>query len=208
MIEFIGKLLEEKRYPELVYFVRKLWDKEGWLYLKRNKNAVERVKCEFTRLTGKAPYTSMGDTTRWDQQIARYVDRLGVKAIIDDMQQAKLRYKPKSILYFIYSSGQMPCRWENLVLDQVEAEAERAKKEENEMASALAKYIGLPDLAVEPDWVLNAKIRKDEIARELLKPMNRERLMELTKEANLIQSRLANWEISQTRKRRLPVPPK
>lgn len=187
------KLLDERKFPELIYIVRRLWDDFGWLYLKRNRNAVDRVKEEFVKLTGHQPYASTSSSDRWDQQIAKYVDRLGVKVLIDDMRLAVRRFNPNSIVYFLHSSGNMPCRWENLLLDDIETKSKRDKQKEKKFFENLARDLGL-NKQTEPTWVKVARERLSFLQKEIShKHCTDERRSDAMREIAQITARLKKY---------------
>lgn|GEM_PF-5026650 len=162
---FISKFYSEKRYAELVYFFRALWDNQGSLALKRNRNAVNRIKQAFTQITGRPVYSSGHINHKyWDEQIAKYADRLGVAALIDDMK-LNANKRPQSIAFFIYSKHGA-CRWENMVMQQIEKDNQARKKEENEMYEELGRALRLAARKSEPDWMIQARKRLTMLRRE------------------------------------------
>ncbi|HHL71349.1 MAG TPA: hypothetical protein ENJ29_02460 [Bacteroidetes bacterium] len=158
----IERLYEQEKWPELILVFRKKWDEKGWLYLKQNKNAVQRVKQEFTRLTRRPPYNHIGNARYWDEQIGKFCARLGVKALIEDMRAAVPKYKPRSIVYFLFGSGGKASRWEMLLRQQIARELQEQKEKDNEAYQALYRLLGFaPAKPVQsvPDWVLDARKR-------------------------------------------------
>lgn len=158
------RLFKEKRFPEIIYIVRALWNREGWLYLKRNKNAVDRVKRAFFETFNRPPYAKNIDNSRWDREIAKYCDALGVKALIDDMRAAKRKgLTPLSILYFVFSKTGAP-RWEMLLMQQIERERQSEKKKHMQELEDLAKLIHI-DKRTDPEWVIQSRRAHKEISQ-------------------------------------------
>lgn len=154
-------LISGKRWAELMIYARYMWDQQAWLANKRNKNAVARIKQEFTRLTRKPPYYQGTNAKYWDEQIAKYVDRLGVKAIIDDMRIVIPKYKPRSIIYFLYTGDNKASRWEMLLRDKIAEEMKAQKDLDNEAYAAMAKVFGfeLRRMESKPQWITDAEKR-------------------------------------------------
>jgi len=159
---FIELFIREKRWPELVFYFRHRWDREGKGCLKRQQGAVHRIKQEFIKVFEKRPFPrSTGDPVFWDQQIAKYAERLGVAALINDMRKARTENrKVFSIIYFLYSKG-AACRWENLLLEKIHADALSEKKEHDEAYKLLAEALEVQGISepVEPEWVVMARNR-------------------------------------------------
>jgi len=193
---FVSTLLKEKRFPELIYFFRKKWDEHAWLALKKNGNAVERIKQEFTRLTQKPPYSSSVNEKYWDQQIAKYADRLGVKFLIYDIRQSVKKYQNiRSIAYFIYSKYGA-CRWENLLMDKIELDLKQEKKRHTKEMDELAQSLPLSPFfkgdKLEPDWVGQAKKRLEELKHRRFTNMSPHEKYEVNREIRRIITNLNN----------------
>ncbi|NIR52833.1 MAG: hypothetical protein GWN59_08205 [Calditrichae bacterium] len=158
-LQLLRKLFTEKRYAELYYIFKRLWEKQSWLYLKRNSNAVVRIKQVFTQLTGNQPYQSSTNIRFWDEQIGRYVDQVGVAALINDMKAAiKTKSDIKSIVYFLYTKDGAS-RWELLTLEHIEQSWHKEKQKHNTEYEELAKLIDFRMPGPEPDWVMDARKR-------------------------------------------------
>lgn len=159
----VARLYAERNWPMLIYYFRGCWNEQSWLYLKRNGNAVKRIKDEFTRLTGRPAYSPATNAKHWDQEIAKYAERLGVAALIDDMRLAVAKYEPKSIIYFLHASG--ACRWEMLLMDKIQEEIRQRQHEDNSAYADMAKlFPSVVVKKVEPEWVAVAKKRRQQIA--------------------------------------------
>lgn len=155
-------LYEQERWPELIFFFRAKWNAQAWLFLKKNGNAVKRVKDEFTSLTRCPAYQSATNAKHWDEQIAKYVERLGVPALINDMRTAVAKYKNiRSIIYFLYAKD--ASRWEMLLMQKIEADLREQKaalkNDEKAAYEALIKLFGAPTIQkiAEPQWVIDAR---------------------------------------------------
>ncbi len=158
--EIVKQLYREERWPELVWYFRSLWDKSAWLTLKRNKNAVERIRQEFTRLTGRQPFAAGSGEKYWNEQIAKYVQRLGVAALIRDLQEAVPKYKPKSLVYFLSGNNGLASRWEMLLMKKLSEDIVQQKQQDDDAYKLLGELINLPVLKtrpVEPEWVVGAR---------------------------------------------------
>ncbi len=194
---FIPRYFHEARFPELVCFFRKMWDRQAWLYLKRNTKAVERIKQEFTKLTQQPPYKNGSNPLHWDQQIAKYLDRLGVKALILDMRDAVAKQPGiHSILYFVYSKSGA-CRWENLVMLKIENDWTEKKKQHAEDYDELAKLIDLKLPGVEPEWVPQARKRLQFLTQKR-PPMHPRDRVEINREIDRIQNNLRKYNLKPT----------
>ncbi len=153
----LQQLIEQKRFPELVYIFRKMWDEQGWLYLKRNRNAVDRIKLAFTKLTGNQPYANASQAKAWDRNIAGYVDRLGVAALLDDMRQAAQKQgNIKSLVYFLWAKAGA-CRWENMLMQKIQADIKAQKAEYEQIDAAIAEMLNSAQEEQEPEWVIQAR---------------------------------------------------
>lgn len=159
-IEFLA---QNGKWAELMMLARYMWDRQGWLFHKRNRNAVRRLKEEFTRLARRPAYSTPGSAEYWDQQIAKYVDRLGVKKLIDDMRQVLTKYPDiRTIIYFLYSSNNKAPRWEMLLREQIAEEMQQQKELDNEAYKAMAEVFGFELKRVDkgpPQWVVDARRR-------------------------------------------------
>ena len=112
---FIIHWYTKKRWTWLALYFKRRANRYARFYLKKNRKAVDRIKDEFMQLTGMPPYANQDYRAEyWDEQIAKYVDSLGVKSLIDDMREAVSKYRNiRSILYFLHTDGKAS-RWENL----------------------------------------------------------------------------------------------
>jgi len=45
---FIKTYYEEGKYPEIIFFMRRMWQSKNGYLLKSNRNAVDRIKQEFS----------------------------------------------------------------------------------------------------------------------------------------------------------------
>lgn len=196
--EIVVTLYKEKRWPELLYAIRAKWDQEAWRYLKANGNAVQRILQEFRRLTGQQPYQNPANARYWNQQIAKYIDRLGVAALVDDMRAA-VKGKPDilSMVYFLHSRERVP-RWERLLLDKIAREAAEQSSADNDAYRALAKLLGYDGSIGKihtnetPQWVLDARRRLEQIAAALRTATSGDRIRLLQEQARL-QDRLERF---------------
>lgn len=159
-IEYLAK---NGQWAELMMVARYMWDQQAWLYLKRNRNAVKRIKEEFTRLAKRPAYSNPANAQHWDQQIAKYIDRLGVKTLIDDMRQVLAKYPSvRSIIYFLYTGDNKASRWEMLLREQIAQEIQQQKELDNEAYKAMAEVFGFELKSVNvgpPKWVVDARRR-------------------------------------------------
>ena len=170
----ITRFYNERRWPELIWMIRENWNYDAWQALRKNEKAVERVKKVFSETFGRPAFSSLNNRSYWMKQIAKYVDRLGVASLIDDMREAKKKNPNiQSILYFIYSADHV-CRWEMLLLKRLEAKYQQEKKEENDTYAAIARVLGEAvvkkvDEAVAPEWVVTLRARRKALKVELKK---------------------------------------
>jgi len=166
----IRKLYSEQRWAELMFYFRALWNEKNWLYLKKNKNAVSRIKQEFKKLTGNDPYPRGNTNTKfWDEQIAKYCAEVGVKELIVDMREAVGKYRVKSIIYFLWSGGKA-CRWEMLFMSRLEHRWKEQKEAEREEWKEIADKLGFQNAfkaETEPDWVIKARKRYQQLGKLL-----------------------------------------
>ncbi|MFQ5637992.1 MAG: hypothetical protein ACE5IR_08340 [bacterium] len=161
----IKKFYSEKRWPELFWLFKKLWDRDGWRYLKRNKNAVARIKQEFTRLTGKPAYAADSNARNWDEKVAKHAAACGAAALIDDMRAA-MEHKPQSLIYFLYSKHGA-CRWEMLFLRKLEEQLKAEKKKIDSELAELAKLLDFRMPEVEAEWIMQARAERRKLLRYL-----------------------------------------
>ena len=190
--ELLRQLASEKRWPELIYYARRQWENEGWAAHKQNGNAVERLKQHFTKLTGKPPFQHGTNPKGWHERMAIYIKRLGVAALIKDMEDATKKLKPNSIVYFLWSGKTQACRWEMLVLEQIERKLAQEKDEIEKGYENLYNLLGRPKITqkTEPDWVI-----RDKRELEMLKaqrPLTRADLVERDQRIRRIESVLKN----------------
>lgn len=157
----ISRLYGDGNWPMLIYYFRGRWNEQSWLYLKRNGNAVKRIKQEFTNITGFPAYQPATNAMHWDKEIAKYAERLGVALLINDMRQAADKYKPKSIIYFLHATG--ACRWEMLLMEHIQQEIRERKSAENSDYEEMAKLFQLPVKKIEPEWVEESRTRRRQI---------------------------------------------
>lgn len=162
----IKKFYSEKRWPELFWLFKKLWDRDGWRCLKRNKNAVARIKQEFTRLTGRQPYAADSHARNWDQKVAKFIAACGVAALIDDMRVAVKEHQPRSLIYFLYSKHGA-CRWEMLFCKQLEEKMAAEKKQHDSDLAELARLIDLKFESPQPEWAVEARAERRKLLRYL-----------------------------------------
>lgn len=154
--KLIETLYEQKRWPELMFYFRAQWNNSAWAASKRNGNAVDRIKREFSRLAkGKQPYKLGTHSQYWDQQIAKYIDRLGVASLINDMREAFQKFPQiKTIIYFLYSSTGNS-RWENLIYTKIEHDWQQEKQLEANQWQPFAQMLNFAKS--EPDWVAQSR---------------------------------------------------
>lgn len=159
----IELLAKNGQWAELMMVARYMWDQQAWLYLKRNRNAVKRIKEEFTRLAKRPAYSNPANAQHWDQQIAKYINRLGVKKMIDDMRLVLAKYPTvRSIIYFLYTGDNKASRWEMLLREQIAQEMQQQKELDNEAYKAMAEVFGFELKSVNvgpPKWVVDARRR-------------------------------------------------
>ncbi|MCH8856503.1 MAG: hypothetical protein IIA03_09750 [Proteobacteria bacterium] len=87
--------------------------------------------------------------------MCKYVTRLTVKTLIDDINKVIINGKqPKSLLYFMHSMHGA-CRWENLVLQQMERLWRKKKNKLNKALEPIAKELNFSNDSRngDPDWV-------------------------------------------------------
>lgn len=159
----IELLAKNGQWAELMMVARYMWDQQAWLYLKRNRNAVKRIKEEFTRIAKRPAYSNPANAQHWDQQIAKYIDRLGVKTLIDDMRLVLAKYPSvRSIIYFLYTGDNKASRWEMLLREQIAQEMQQQKELDNEAYKAMAEVFGFELKSANegpPRWVKDARRR-------------------------------------------------
>ena len=192
---FIEKLWLEEKWAELILICRIKWNRKAWLYLKRNKNAVQRIKQVFTELSGRHPYDTEINMKYWDEQIAKYLDRLGVAALISDMKAAfQANPKIKSIVYFLWSKDNRP-RWELLLMRKLEEDYAKQKEKDNDAYAYMARLLGLENkqmgIQLAPDWVVEARRNLKSLEMQLKAVRgNTEKLAEIKRDINRIKHNL------------------
>ena len=193
--DYIQKLWREKRFTELAALFRSIADHRKFLFRKSRQylNAIKAIKQEFTRLTGRPPYGPQTDPTYWDGQIGKYCEALGVKVLIDDMREACRKYQPNSIIYFLHGRDGKACRWEMLLRQKLEDEIREQKEKDNEAYKALFELVGSPVKEIEPDWVVQARLRLEHLQklRQLADYQQRE---DIDREIQQIQFRLSQYD--------------
>lgn len=199
--EFVQQLWREERWAELLLVCRAKWNRRAGLYLKQNRNAVLRVKQVFTQITGKPPFQRETNQRYWDEQIAKYLDRLGVAALIDDMKAAhKANPKIGSIVYFLWSKDLRP-RWEILLMRKLEDEYRQQKHQDNDAYAAMARLLGLENqqtaIQLDPDWVVEAQRNMKHLQRQLQTAGDLRRRSEIMAEIIRIKNNLQKWGFSE-----------
>jgi hypothetical protein len=197
MINIVVKLIEEKRYAELVYISRRLWSEQSWYYLKRNQKAVQRIKQAFKEITGRVAYaaSSKPDTKEWvNRQIAKYIQELGVAVLIDDIRDKhrETRGNVGSIMYFIWNK-EGACRWENMLMKKIHRQLEEEKNKYSEepidprlreLALAITKSFNVPE------WVVEARTKIKFLLLSM--PTSSKDRSNISREILSIKSRLQN----------------
>ena len=191
LIQVITDMIRRKQWQRLMVVVRGLMEFDSSLYLKRNRNAVERVKEAFARIHGKPAYPARStDWVQWDRQLAVIVDATGVAPLIDDMK-ASVNYYPESIFYYIHSLSDKTPRWDLLMYDEIRKHEQKDKELWNLMSGAMAELARTTVKQPDPEWVVKARRRWEELAfaSKVLRGMH---YLEATREMATIEARLLN----------------
>jgi len=191
LIQVITDMIRRKQWQRLMVVVRGLMEFDSSLYLKRNRNAVERVKEAFARIHGKPAYPARStDWVQWDRQLAVIVDATGVAPLIDDMK-ASVNYYPESIFYYIHSLSDKTPRWDLLMYDEIRKHEQKDKELWNLMSGAMAELALTTVKQPDPEWVVKARRRWEELAfaSKVLRGVN---YLEATREMATIEARLRN----------------
>lgn len=191
LIEIITDMIRRRQWQRLMTVVRGLMEFDSSLYLKRNRNAVERVKEAFARIHGKPAYPSRStDWVQWDKQIAVIVDATGVGPLIDDMKTA-VNYYPESIFYYIHSQSNRTPRWDLLMYDEIRRHEQEDKELWNTMSGALEELVKATVKQADPEWVVKARRRWEELefATRTLRGVD---YLQATREMKAIEARLRN----------------
>lgn len=191
LIQVITDMIRRRQWHRLMVVVRGLMEFDSSLYLKRNRNAVERVKEAFARIHGKPAYPARStDWVKWDRQLAVIVDATGVAPLIDDMK-ASVNYYPESVFYYIHSLSDKTPRWELLMYDEIRKHEQEDKELWNLMSETMAELVKATVKAVDPEWVVKARRRWEELAfaSKTLRGVN---YLEATREMKTIEARLRN----------------
>jgi hypothetical protein len=193
LIQIITEMIRRRQWQRLMTVVRGLMEFDSSLYLKRNRNAVERVKEAFARIHGKPAYPAQSTTFyphHWDKQLAVIVDATGVAPLIDDMK-ASVNYYPESIFYYIHSLSNKTPRWDLLMYDEIRRHEQEDKDLWNIMSEAYEELTRTTVKAVDPEWVVKARRRWEELAFAS-KTLRGTNYLEATREMQTIEVRLRN----------------
>lgn len=201
--EHLQKLYDQERWDELYYYFRKKSEEKNWLYLKKYRNAVDRVKAAFVEIFGGPAYGPGTSTHFFDEKIAFFCDRLGVAALIDDFKLAKAKYgNIKSIVYFLHS-GKGASRWEMLHVAKLERDWEQFKAKEKKETEEFAKKITINRAAAqEPDWVIAARKRYNQLQQQAASlTLTSDQLYQLQREMSKIVNNFKkfNYQLSPQR---------
>ncbi len=167
----IVRHITTENWEQVYGYFKYRWNQDGYVAWKKNQKAVERVVKVFSNLK-KGEYKAGKQELK---SIGLYVERLGVKALIDDMTAA-LGKNPRirTIMYFLKTQeGEKLSRWGNLYLNKIEAEitAEKKKRDEEEKEigkelfgehSTIAKVADHSQGTEKPEWL---KEEEAELAR-------------------------------------------
>lgn len=169
--EIVQHILTEN-WEQVYGFFKYKWNQDGYVAWKKNQKAVERIIEVFYELT-KGKFHA-DDTIK--KAIGLYVERLGVKILIDDMKVAITKTPQiRTLNYFLRTQkGEKMSRWGNIYLDQVEAEIKAKAEKEKEISAEVAQTelgqllrnsIKKVDEVVEddPDWLKKDKARLKEL---------------------------------------------
>lgn len=151
----IQKLYEQGRWDILTLLFRRAWDATADKTLVEQRENVEMLKRYFTALTQRPAFKS--DNAKWDAQIAKYVAVLGYDNLAEDIRSAIVKYKPQSMLFFIFRADGRTTRWEMLYRRFLEKEYLERKNEYKKGWDDLQKTVNLK--AIEPMWVIDARTR-------------------------------------------------
>lgn len=150
-------------------YAQQQWNRDGWVCLKRNKNAVDRILKVFGELKGIPDY---GTDIEIKKKIAIYVQHLGVARLIDDMRDAlKVNPQIRTIKYFLQTGGGAhECRWGNLYYQRQNEIYEKEKAEYRKDAVFFRDHIleDEPVKKIEPEWVRSARKRLKELQEKKL----------------------------------------
>lgn len=191
LIQVITDMIRRRQWQRLMTVVRGLMEFDSSLYLKRNRNAVERVKEAFARIHGKPAYPSRSTSwVKWDRELAVIVDATGVGPLIDDMKTA-VNYYPESIFYYIHSQSNKTPRWELLMYDEIRRHEKEDKDLWNLMSAAYDELATATVKEVDPEWVVKARRRWEELefATRTLRGVD---YLQATREMQTIETRLRN----------------
>jgi len=148
-------------------YAQQQWNQDGWVCLKKNKNAVDRMLKVFGELKNIPDYNTDMETRK---KIAIYVQHLGVARLIGDMQDAiKVNHQIRTIKYFLQTGGGTnECRWGNLYYQRQNEIYEAEKAEYRQDGIFFREHIleDEPVKKVEPQWVIDEKKRLDELRKK------------------------------------------
>lgn len=187
--DLVQKWWDEKNYDLLAHVFRNMAAGRRSYYLRRNRNAVERVKDEFVRLFKRPHGCGAVMQGRLHEEIARYVHHLGVKTLIDDMRSAAVKYHPQSLLWFIMRSDHQASRWEMLLSVKLEEDAKAEKNAYADLWNGIRSDLRLQ--SVTPEWVVSAKKEWRRLEMESKRQRGTEYLQS-TRSMKAIEARLEN----------------
>lgn len=161
----IENLWERKHFEMLVRIFSAMAGGRKAYYLRRNRNAVERIKDEFVRVFRRPHGCGPVMSGNRHEDLARYVHHLGVKALIDDMRLAASKNnRPNSLLWFMYHKAGSSSRWELLLIDKLHREAMLEKDAYSKLFDGIKTEFQM--LTVTPEWVVSAKKEWRKLADE------------------------------------------
>lgn len=149
------------------HYAQQQWNRDGWVCLRRNQNAVNRILKEFGERKGIPKYTADKDTQK---RIAIYVQRLGVARLIDDIRDAlKTNPRIRTIQYFMQpAAGAGASRWGNLYRKrQEEIYAQEKEDYRRDGVFFRENVINEPvNQKVTPQWVIDARKRLEVLRKK------------------------------------------
>lgn len=156
--------IRRKEWGTVKYYAQQQWNKDGYVALRKNQNAVNRILKVFGELKGIPDY---GTDLEVKKKIAIYVQHLGVARLIDDIKDA-LKANPhiRTIKYFLQTgAGARECRWGNLYFQRQREIYEKEKEEYLKDGLFFRDHIleDEPMKKIEPEWVQNARKRLKEL---------------------------------------------